>query len=166
VQPTLKFWHQSRPKICFADIIPAFEQAAAVRVFLEYDTLPNVAERAAQDPTIDVVVAPSQVMEKLLADGRLAGSPRTLGSVYISIVYRKGAMPAPVETMEQVAQTIRTAKTIGMSDSGTTAVFLTNVAKQLGLEEELTQKGSLDPSGPRRKSGAGGQSGNRHRTIE
>lgn len=128
-------------------LLPEFERLNSAKVAVETATLPQVAQKAMAADAFDVVIAPEPTIGRLVAGIVRSDATTSFGTAHISIAYRKGRSAPRASTLDEVRNTIKAASTIGTTDGGTTAVYFSDIAKRLGLEDELKRKTVFGPSG-------------------
>jgi molybdate transport system substrate-binding protein len=137
-------------KVAFPDIVAAFEKESGNKVAVVYGPGGAIVKGIEKGEVADVAVAPSDLMEKLAADGKIAsGSTVGIARVSIGIAIRKGAPKPDISTVDALKKTLLAAKSIGYRDpktGSTSGTYTAQLIAKLGLADQLKAKTKLDDS--------------------
>jgi molybdate transport system substrate-binding protein len=138
-------------KLALPDMIAAFEKSSSGnKVTVVYGPGGAVVKSIGNGDVADVAIAPSDLMEKLAAQGKIvAGSTVGIARVTIGIAIRKGAPKPDITTVDALKKTLLAAKSIGYRDPKTgsnSGVYTAQLIEKLGLAQELKVKTVLDNS--------------------
>jgi molybdate transport system substrate-binding protein len=137
-------------KVAFPDLIAAFEKQSGNKVTAVYGPGGAIAKSIEKGEIVDVVIAPSDLMEKLAAEGKIvAGSNVGIAKVTIGIATAKGAPKPDISTVDALKRTLLAAKAIGCRDpktGSTSGTYTAQLIEKLGLTAQLKPKTKLDDS--------------------
>ena len=117
-----------------------FQRETHQRVQLTFATAPTILERLRDSAPIDLVIAPSAVLEDLTRDGRISNESRLLlGRVGVGVMVRAGAPQPPIATVEELRKSLLSATSI-VFNRASTGTYLENLFERLGMAPELEPK--------------------------
>ncbi len=132
------------------DLGPKFERAAGHKLTVAFATVGVIVKRIQDGEAADVIIAPSQGIERLVKDGKASAETITvLARSGIGLVVRKGAPKPDISTPEALKQTLLAAKSITYLDpaaGGTTGVHFAKVLDRLGIAEAMKSKIVFHPN--------------------
>ena len=117
-----------------------FQRETGQRVHLEFATAPAILERLRDSAPIDLVIAPSAVLENLARDGRISNESRLLlGRIGVGVMVRAGAPEPPIATVEELRKSLLDAKSV-VFNRASTGTYLENLFDRLGIAADLERK--------------------------
>jgi molybdate transport system substrate-binding protein len=137
-------------KVAFPDIIAAFEKETGNKVTVIFNPGGAIAKSIEDGKGVDMAIMPSNLMEKLVTDGKVApGSTVGIAGVTIGIAIRKGAPKPDISTVDALKRTLLAARSIGYRDpktGSTSGIYTAQLIEKLGLAAALKPKIKLDDS--------------------
>ena len=117
-----------------------FQRETHQRVDLAFATAPAILERLRDSTPIDVVIAPSAVLENLAGAGRISNESRVLlGRVGVGVMVRAGAPEPPIGTVDELRKSLLDATSV-VFNRASTGTYLENLFQRLGIGAELERK--------------------------
>ena len=105
----------------------------------------------AGDPS-DVVIAPPEVVEALIGEGRIvAGSQRLIARSVIGVAVRAGAAKPGIDTVDDFRQALLRARSVAYTDPATGAasgVHFAGILDRFGIANEINAKAKFGDGGP------------------
>src|SRR5690606_22409544 len=95
----------------------------------------DVARRVSAGEAMDVVVLASNAIDKLIAEGRIAGGRVDLVRSGIAVAVRAGAPLSPIATEADVKALVTTSSSLSYS-TGPSGVYLETLFARWGILEE------------------------------
>ena len=133
-------------------LAPAFRQETGCGLSMRYGPGGVVLQRVRSGDTVDVVVAPPDIVEVLTAEGRIvAGSARTIARSVIGIAVRAGAPRPKIETADDLRRALLAARSVAYTDPATGAasgVHLAGILERFGIADAVNAKAKLGDGGP------------------
>lgn len=140
----LKILSGSGVQPVMAELVPKFEQQTGHKVIFDYGTVGGMADRVAKGEQADVVIASSQQIAALEAQGRVtAGSRTELGKTGVGLFVRKGAPKPDIGSVDAFKRTMLAAKSIGWNDPAAGApvsIYLLALFERMGIAAEMKPK--------------------------
>ena len=100
----------------------------------------------------DVVIAPPEVVEVLIGEGRIvAGSQRLIARSVIGIAVRSGAAKPGIGTADELKRALLRARSVAYTDPATGAasgVHFAGILDRFGIANEVNAKATLGDGGP------------------
>ncbi len=120
--------------------LPGFElELAPTNVLLD---------RIAAGARGDVAILTDDAVKALTVSGVLDGVSRVpLARSYVGIAVRQGGDPPDISTAAAVAAALRGARSVALSRTGASGVFMTGLLERLGIAEEVNRKATFIASG-------------------
>jgi len=107
----------------------------------------DVARRVHADEAMDVVVLASDVIDKLIAEGKLlAGSRVDIVKSGVAVAVRTGAPRPVIDSEEAVKRAVLSAKTLSYS-TGPSGVYLEKMFARWGILDEIRNRIVVPPPG-------------------
>ena len=125
---------------------PAFE--AAHHLTLDTTLLPTVKllERIRAGERADLAILTAEAVDELSADGIL--EPRIdLARSYVGVAVKAGAPHPDIGTADAFVATLLGARSVVMSQSGASGIFMAGLLRRLGIEEAMRDMAVILPSG-------------------
>jgi molybdate transport system substrate-binding protein len=132
-------------------LIPQFEKASGHKVSYSYDPSGGLARRLRGGEFADMILVASPELDKLIAEGKVAGPRVDISRTGIGIAVKKGAPHPDVSTPEALKRALLAAKSVGHtapSGGGITALHILSVFERLGIAKEVAAKAKLAAGGP------------------
>jgi len=135
----------------FANIAPAFEQAAGRRLVFTYTTMGAITERVLKGETADLVVGSTASMTRLVKEGKIdPHSTVEIARVGVGLVVPTGTAKPPLRSVDDFRNALLAAKRVVYADpagGGAAGIHVAKLIERLGIAAELR---------PKTKYGAGG----------
>lgn len=130
-----------------SDLAATYRNASAQEVKAEAAGGVDVAKRVRAGEAVDVVVLASDVIDKLIAEGKLlAGSRVDIVQSGIAVAVRAGAPKPDIASEEGVKNAVRSAKTLSYS-TGPSGVYLEKMFARWGILEDIRSRIVVPPPG-------------------
>jgi molybdate transport system substrate-binding protein len=129
-----------------AELSAQFERTTGQPVIAEAAGGIDVAKRVRQGEAVDVVVLASDVIDKLLAEGRLSGERLDIVKSGIAVAVRAGSSRPDITNEEAVRRAVASAKTISYS-TGPSGHYLEEMFARWGILEDLRSRIVVPPPG-------------------
>jgi molybdate transport system substrate-binding protein len=134
-------------KEALGEIIPAFERATGHTVRASFTPGSAMGDRFAKGVDADLLVAPAEFSEPLLASGRLvAGSRADFARSVAAVAIRAGTPKPDILSIENFRQALLNARSISYSRGASGLQFI-EVVRRLGITEAIKQKSVLPEPG-------------------
>jgi molybdate transport system substrate-binding protein len=122
-----------------AGLPPVEVQRAPTKVLLE---------RIAAGERGDIAILTDAAVDDLSASGTLDGASRVaLARSHVGLAVRQGATRPDISTAAAVAAALSGARSVALSRSGASGVFMTGLLARLGIADEVNRKATVIPSG-------------------
>ena len=126
-------------------VIDAFQHAAGAKVQVSFATAPAILERIGKDETVDVVIAPPGVIEKLAESGHCAPNDGIiLGRIGAGVFVRSGEPLPRVATVEDFTQSLLGAQSV-VYNQASTGTYLEKLFARLGIGAAIESKATRYP---------------------
>ncbi len=130
-----------------AELAARYQRATAQPVTTEAAGGVDVAKRVQSGEAVDVVVLASNVIDKLIAEGKLlAGSRVDLVKSGVAIAVRAGAARPDISTEEAVKRAVLAAKSVSYS-TGPSGVYLEKMFERWGILGQIRSRIVVPPPG-------------------
>jgi molybdate transport system substrate-binding protein len=129
-----------------AELAAQYEKSTGQRVVPESAGGVDVAKRVSAGEAMDVVVLASNAIDKLIAEGRIAGGRVDLVRSGVAIAVRAGALQPPVATEAEVKALVASAPSLSYS-TGPSGVYLENLFARWGILEQIRPRIVVPPPG-------------------
>jgi len=140
----IKVMHSAAVKEILLDLAPAFEKASGYRVTLIPAGSEAVGKRVGGGEVVDIVIAASTNIDRLVAGGKLARRVDVAKSG-IGIALRAGLPRPDISNGEAVKNAVLAAKS-GAYSSGPSGFYLADLFKRMGIAEQI--KGKVTQTAP------------------
>lgn len=121
-------------------VIETFRRESGDDVTVNFATAPALAKRIGAGETIDIVIAPSKLIDEFVGAGKVVSSNRaTLGRIGVGVMIRIGEPPPNLATVEALKATLTNAESI-VFNQASTGVYLESLFDQLGIAEQIKNK--------------------------
>lgn len=106
----------------------------------------DVAKRVREGEAFDVVVLASDVIDKLIAEGRLIGSRVDVVKSCVAVAVRAGASKPDISTEDAVKRAVANARSLSYS-TGPSGVYLEKTFARWGILEDIRSRIVVPPPG-------------------
>ena len=129
------------------ELATAYQRATGEGIKTEAAGGVDVAKRVRAGENVDIVVLASDVIDKLISDGRLlAGSRVDLVQSGVAVAVRAGSPKLDIASEDAVKNAVRKAKTLSYS-TGPSGVYLERTFARWGILEEIRSRIVVPPPG-------------------
>src|SRR5262245_30900043 len=123
------------------ELAPQFEKTTGHKVALDFAVIAVLKRRIAAGEAFDVVIPGPELIDELVAQGRVAADTRApFGKTGVGLGVKKGAPRPDISTPENLKRALLAAKTVGHSKEGQSGVAFVEALKRLGIEQEMRPK--------------------------
>lgn len=129
-----------------AELASAYERETGQPVAAEAGGGVDVAKRVRQGEAFDVVVLASDVIDKLIEEGRLTGKRVDVVKSGVAIAVRAGSAKPDISTEEAVKRAVSNAKSLSYS-TGPSGVYLEKMFARWGILETVRSRIVVPPPG-------------------
>jgi molybdate transport system substrate-binding protein len=144
---SLKMISSMATREVLAAMAAQFEQATGLHVTAEAGGGVDVAKRVQAGEVVDVVVLAQNVIDKLIAEGKLlAGSRVDIVKSGVAMAVRMGAAPPDIVTEQDVKAAVRGAASLSYS-TGPSGVYLEKLFERWGILEQIRSRIVVPPPG-------------------
>jgi molybdate transport system substrate-binding protein len=143
----LKLLSSMATRELLAELSAQYERSHGQPVVAEASGGVDVAKRVQSGEPVDVVVLASNVIDKLIGEGKLVSASRLdLVTSGVAIAVRAGAARPHIATEDEVKQAVRTAKSLCYS-TGPSGVHLEQTFERWGILAEIRARILVAPPG-------------------
>jgi molybdate transport system substrate-binding protein len=147
-EPTLTVLCSNGLKAVVEELVPQFERTTKHQVVVKYGLAAALKQRIEGGETFDVAFVTPQVMDDLIAHGKIAGDSRTtIARSGLGIAVRAGAKKRDIATVEAFKRTLLDAKGIAYAKEGASGVAFAAIIQKLGITDALKAKSKLTVTG-------------------
>lgn len=129
-----------------SELTARFEAASPRRVALESVGGVDAAKRVRNGETFDVIVLASDVIDALIAEGRIVGTRVDLARSLVGVAVRTGAARPDISSGEAVKRAVLDAASISYS-TGPSGTYLQNLFARWGIAEIVKDRIVVPPPG-------------------
>lgn len=127
-----------------AKVIDAFRRETGHEVKVAFATAPAIRKRIGGE-TVDVVVAPPDVLDDLVKAGKGAAAERvTVGRIGVGVMVRDGAPLPKIATVDEFKQSLLNAESV-VYNQASTGIYLEGLFDRLGIGERLKARTTRYP---------------------
>lgn len=129
-------------------IKPQFE--AETRYVLDFDWRPTAAlmKDIAGGGRADMIIAISDSMDRLVADGIVLGETRTkLADSILGIGVKVGAARPDISTVDAFKRALVGARAVAYSQAGASGIYFAKLIERLGIAEQVNGRAVIIPMG-------------------
>ena len=117
-------------------------------VEVEFAPTNVLLERIASGMRGDIAILTDAAVDDLSASGVLDGASRVpLARSHVGLAVRQGAVRPDISTAAAVAAALRGARSVALSRTGASGVFMTGLLIRLGIADEVNRKATVIPGG-------------------
>jgi molybdate transport system substrate-binding protein len=133
-------------------LAPELRQETGCALSMSYGPGGVVLRRVRAGDLSDVVIAPPEVVEVLIGEGRIvAGSQRLIARSVIGVAVRSGAAKPKIDTVDEFRQALLQARSVAYTDPATGAasgVHFAGILDRFGIANEINAKVKFGDGGP------------------
>jgi molybdate transport system substrate-binding protein len=133
-------------------LAPELRRTTGCALSMSYGPGGVVLRRVRAGDPGDVVIAPPEVVEVLIGEGRVvAGSQRLVARSVIGVAVRAGAAKPNIDTADELRQALLRARSVAYTDPATGAasgVHFAGILDRFGIADEVNAKAKLGDGGP------------------
>jgi molybdate transport system substrate-binding protein len=127
---------------------PQFESETGMRLDIDWRPTTALMKSIAEGGRADVIVAITDSMDRLVADGIVLGDTRApLADAVLGVGVREGAARPDVSTIEAFKQAMLNARGIAYSEAGASGIYFMSLAERLGIGEDVRKRAVVIPMG-------------------
>ena len=123
----------------YTHLVPDFEKATGHKVTTIWDSVSAVTNRVSGGETADLVLLPAANIDRLMKEGKLAGSRVDVATSGIGVAIRAGAPKIDIATGEGIRKALLSAKSIAWS-TGPSGLYMAELIAKWGLTDQLRPK--------------------------
>ncbi len=131
------------------DLSPMFERATGHKLTITFATGGATVQRAHDGEAVDVIIAPSQGVDGLVTDGKIAvANVAAIARTGISVAIRKGAPKPDISSPDAFKRSLLAAESItylNPADGGASGIHFAKVLERLGIAAEMKPKTVFAP---------------------
>jgi molybdate transport system substrate-binding protein len=117
-----------------------FQRDAGHAVRVDIGNAPQLAARLAAGDSADVLVAPANVVDQAIADGRVvAASRHTVGRIGVAVVVRAGAPTPDISSADALRRTLLSADAV-IYNQGSSGTYIEKLLATLGIADRVQPK--------------------------
>lgn len=139
----LKLLSAGAVKPGLANVIDAFQQATGHTVDAAFATVPEIRKRIGA-VTVDVVIAPPELLDDLVKAGKCGGQRVVVGRVGVGVMVRQGAPVPKIATVDELRQSLLDADSV-VYNHASTGIYLETLFSRLGIAAQLKNKTTRYP---------------------
>jgi molybdate transport system substrate-binding protein len=132
-------------------LVPDFEKQTGHKVTVDNGTAGELKKRIEGGEVFDVAVITPDVVDDLIAKGKIAaGSRVALASVGVGVVVKEGAPKPDVSTVEAFKRALLAAKSVAYIDpasGGSSGIYIDKLLDRLGIADQIRPKAKLKKGG-------------------
>jgi molybdate transport system substrate-binding protein len=128
------------------ELVPAFETTTGHKVATTWGGTEAITKRIGGGEPADVVLIAAPNIDKLIAEGRLAGVRADVARSGIGVAIRAGLPKPDISSGEAVKNAVLAAKSVAYS-SGPSGFYVADLFKRMGIADRIRDKVTQTPSG-------------------
>ena len=125
-------------------VLDAFQRDCGHLVKPQFATAPAFIKRFTDSESVDVVIAPLAVLDKLVTLETIAGEPATIGRIGVGIMMREGSLQPKIATVEELKQSLLSADSL-VYNQASTGIYLDALLERLGIRAQVESKSTRYP---------------------
>jgi molybdate transport system substrate-binding protein len=127
---------------------PQFEAASGLRLEIDWRPTAAIMKSIGEGQRADMVIAITDSMDKLVADGIVRPETRmTLADSVLGVGVRQGAPKPDVSTVEAFKRAMVGARAVAYSKAGASGIYFAGLIDRLGIAEAVNAKAVVIPMG-------------------
>lgn len=125
----------------FSNIAKQYQHDALTGVTMQVDTAPGITKRLATGETADILIAPDNVVDEAVKQGKADASTRVPGvaKVGIGLCMPAGNQPPNISTVEALKQALLTADSV-VFNQGSSGIYIEKMLDRMGIADQLKPK--------------------------
>jgi molybdate transport system substrate-binding protein len=123
----------------YTRLVPDFEKATGHKVVTVWDSVNAVTNRVSNGETADLVLLPAANIDRLLEEGKLAGSRVDVATSGVGVAIRAGAPKIDIATSDGIRKALLAARSIAYS-AGPSGLYMAALIAKWGLTDQLGPK--------------------------
>jgi len=125
----------------FSNIAKQYKVDAGHNVTMQVDTAPGLTKRIAAGETADILIAPDNVIEDAVKQGKAVAITRVaaVAKVGIGVAVPAGGKAPNVATVDALKQALLSAESI-VYNQGSSGIYIDKMLEQMGIAEQLKTK--------------------------
>ena len=128
-------------------LIDGFQRTTGHEVNAAFATAPAIRKRVSDDETVDVLIAPTGVLDDLAKNGIMVAANRIpVGRVGVGVIARDDAPVPDIATVEAFKRSILRTESI-VYNQASTGIYLAGLFDRLGIADHLKAKTKQYPNG-------------------
>lgn len=131
-------------------LVPDFEKGTGHKVVLDNATAGVLAKRIGDGEAFDLAIITPQVIDGLLAKGKIAGPRVDLAKVGMGVAVKEGAPAPDIATVDAFKAALIAAKSVAYIDpkaGGSSGIYFDGLIDRLGIGEIVRAKARLKAGG-------------------
>jgi molybdate transport system substrate-binding protein len=131
-------------------LVPDFEKGSGHKVVLDNATAGALAKRIGEGEAFDLAIITPQVIDGLVAKGKIAGPRVDLAKVGMGVAIKDGAPAPDIATVEAFKAALIAAKSVAYIDpkaGGSSGIYFDGLIDRLGIGEAIRAKARLKAGG-------------------
>ena len=131
-------------------LVPDFEKGTGHKVVLDNATAGVLAKRIGDGEAFDLAIITPQVIDGLLAKGKIAGPRVDLAKVGMGVAVKEGAAAPDIATVDAFKAALIAAKSVAYIDpkaGGSSGIYFDGLIDRLGIGEIVRAKARLKAGG-------------------
>ena len=128
-----------------AKVIDAFKHETGNGVEVTFATAPAIRQRLNGGETIDLVIAPPELLAEIARTGKILGDVRsTVGRIGVGVMVRDGAPVPRIATVDDFKESLLDTESV-VYNQASTGIYLENLFDRLGISTQLKAKSTRYP---------------------
>jgi molybdate transport system substrate-binding protein len=131
-------------------LVPDFAKATGHKVILDSATAGTLAKRIGDGEAFDLAIITPQVVDGLIANGKIEGPRVDLAKVGMGVAVKEGAPAPDIATVEAFKAALIAAKSVAYIDpkaGGSSGIYFDGLIDRLGIGETVRAKARLKAGG-------------------
>ena len=132
-------------------LVPDFERHTGNKVTVDNGTTGQLTKRIEGGEAFDVLVITPEVVDQMIASGKLSpGSRVMLASVGVGVVVKQGAPKLDISTVDAFKKALLDAKSVAYIDpasGGSSGIYIDKLLVKLGIADQIKPKTKLKQGG-------------------
>lgn len=125
----------------FSNIAKQYKTDAGHNVTMQVDTAPGLTKRIAAGETADILIAPDNVIDEAVKQGKAVASSRTpaVAKVGIGVAVPAGHKAPDVASVDALKQALLGAESV-VYNQGSSGIYIDKMLEQMGIADQLKAK--------------------------
>lgn len=127
---------------------PRFEAESDFRLAMDWRPTAAIMKSIGEGQRADVVIAISDSMDRLAADGVVRAETRVvLADAILGVGVRQGAPKPDISTVAAFARSMAAARAVAYSRAGASGIYFSGLIEKLGIAEAVNARAVIIPMG-------------------